>query len=451
MNLRLLLSISVLANLGLVGALLFRASEVHDLGKLGPGTLTSTPTQAVATNSGHASKKPITVEGRDTNSGRFDWRSVESEDYKQYIGNLRSIGCPEKTIQDIITADVSELFASKQRASAASGKRYEYWKTGGAIMGMPDEAQMRKAQELNQEKRAMLKELLGVEPEQKLEDLLGGFNPFDTVLDFVPSAKRTSLIEIEQRYGMQQAKVMGGGGVPDADDLAKLKKIMMEKESELAKTLTPEELEQYQLRMSQTAMVMKSQLAGFDPSEKEFKDIFALKKKFDDEFGGNFGFIAGTASAERQAAENRLNQQIKETLGDQRYSEYQRGQDYAYQEMSRVADKQGLDREAANKAYEIKRIAEEQAARLRNDQTLQEAQRQKAMSAIYTETSKALTEALGEKGFSSLEGQPGAYWLKNLKGGPAPRIVQEVPTGAAGGIPASTAPGPTAVGSDRVE
>jgi len=82
---------------------------------------------------------------------------------------------------------------------------------------------------------------------------------------------------------------------------------------------------------------------------------------------------------------------------------------------------------------------------------LQEAQRQKAMSAIYTETSKALTEALGEKGFSSLEGQPGAYWLKNLKGGPAPRIVQEVPTGAAGGIPASTAPGPTAVGSDRVE
>ena len=34
----------------------------------------------------------------------FDWRMVESEDYKKYIANLCAVGCPEKTIRDIIIA-----------------------------------------------------------------------------------------------------------------------------------------------------------------------------------------------------------------------------------------------------------------------------------------------------------------------------------------------------------
>src|SRR5690349_13940800 len=41
----------------------------------------------------------------------FDWRQMESEDYQQYLANLRAIGCPEKTVRDIILADVNDLFA----------------------------------------------------------------------------------------------------------------------------------------------------------------------------------------------------------------------------------------------------------------------------------------------------------------------------------------------------
>src|SRR4051812_35254703 len=46
----------------------------------------------------------------------FDWRLVESGDYKKYIANLRAIGCPEETIRDIIMADVTNLFASRKKA-----------------------------------------------------------------------------------------------------------------------------------------------------------------------------------------------------------------------------------------------------------------------------------------------------------------------------------------------
>lgn len=47
---------------------------------------------------------------------RLDWRSVESEDYRHYIANLRAIGCPEETIADIIRADVNKLFQSRRKA-----------------------------------------------------------------------------------------------------------------------------------------------------------------------------------------------------------------------------------------------------------------------------------------------------------------------------------------------
>jgi hypothetical protein len=44
----------------------------------------------------------------------FRWSQLESTDYRNYIANLRSIGCPEQTIRDIITADVDSVFARRR-------------------------------------------------------------------------------------------------------------------------------------------------------------------------------------------------------------------------------------------------------------------------------------------------------------------------------------------------
>ena len=68
------------------------------------------------------------------------------------------------------------------------------------------------------------------------------------------------------------------GGAPDAEDMKEFQKVQKEMENDLAKILTPEELEDYQLRLSQTSMMMRMQLGSFDPNEKEFRDIFKLKK-----------------------------------------------------------------------------------------------------------------------------------------------------------------------------
>jgi hypothetical protein len=44
----------------------------------------------------------------------FSWKQIESTDYRAYLANLRAIGCPEETVQDIIRADVHGLYAKKR-------------------------------------------------------------------------------------------------------------------------------------------------------------------------------------------------------------------------------------------------------------------------------------------------------------------------------------------------
>lgn len=50
----------------------------------------------------------------DTATTGFHWRQLESSSYPEYIANLRSIGCPEQTIADIIRADVHALYEQQR-------------------------------------------------------------------------------------------------------------------------------------------------------------------------------------------------------------------------------------------------------------------------------------------------------------------------------------------------
>jgi hypothetical protein len=44
----------------------------------------------------------------------FRWSQIESTNYLTYVSNLRSIGCPEQTIRDLIVADVESFYAPRR-------------------------------------------------------------------------------------------------------------------------------------------------------------------------------------------------------------------------------------------------------------------------------------------------------------------------------------------------
>ena len=162
---------------------------------------------------------------------------------------------------------------------------------------------------------------------------------------------------------------------------------------------------------------MRMQLAGFEPTEQEFLEIYKRRKAYDDEFSGGFGGplnLKGEEKERQTAAEKALEEQVKTLVGGDRYADYTRSKDYAYQAMYRVADREGLGKEAALKVYDMKKAAEEQAKQLRADKSLAADQRTAALRAIRDETERSVKTIFGDKGFTTYERNNGTFWLKGI-------------------------------------
>src|SRR5437867_3702515 len=97
----------------------------------------------------------------------FHWSQVESRDYRQYIANLRSIGCPEQTIRDIILADVNKLFEPREAPFKAqlAGFQAQPWNDPSTEPGNSKEqfALRKQLREVEKEKQAVIKDLLGID------------------------------------------------------------------------------------------------------------------------------------------------------------------------------------------------------------------------------------------------------------------------------------------------
>src|SRR4026207_1818322 len=47
-------------------------------------------------------------------TNRFHWRMIESTNYEEFVRNLRAVGCPEKTVRDIMVAEVRKTYAMRR-------------------------------------------------------------------------------------------------------------------------------------------------------------------------------------------------------------------------------------------------------------------------------------------------------------------------------------------------
>src|SRR5258706_4848906 len=86
-------------------------------------SVTEEPVAQAATN------EPLVITNvqREVITNEFHWGQLESEDYRAYIARLRSIGCPEQTIRDIIIADLDKLFAPQVSLASGHRKNLKYW------------------------------------------------------------------------------------------------------------------------------------------------------------------------------------------------------------------------------------------------------------------------------------------------------------------------------------
>ena len=113
----------------------------------------SGPETPVAPPAVKAVESPVT----NTMIKPFNWESLESSDHKQYIANLRSVGCPQETIRDIIRADVNRLYDGKKTQVRQQAPTREYWKNPEEFARGAGHETWMKMFELDAERDALLR------------------------------------------------------------------------------------------------------------------------------------------------------------------------------------------------------------------------------------------------------------------------------------------------------
>lgn len=424
------LSYIVITSLGLNAILV--AGVVHKRAAVSSAPDEDKAIEEVVVPAGKAEKEKAAAKAKETivvnvEGEPFSWVKVEAADYFKYVKNLRAIGCPEETVQDIIYSDVSKLYAEKFRelnrnSPYGPGGNKDYWKS--TDYGY-DPERNRRNRELNEEKKALLIALLGVDVE-KLRRERQGYPDYEELrLAYMPEEKRKQVEDIRQKYqDMEQAMYKKYKDYYGEERSAEMEALNKQREAELAKILTPTELEEYKLRNSQVAQQLKWNLSAMDPSEQEFRALFKIDNAYADAMG-HYHYEGpdpdDPAEQKRWADANKLKEdEYKKLLGDDRYKEYTRAKDYQYQELYRMAQRSGLPKNTAAKVYDMKDAAEAQVKKLREDTTLSAEQRQTAQQQIRAATEKAIQESLGsEKNFKRFQSQSG-WWLRNLSPDPRP-------------------------------
>jgi hypothetical protein len=331
----------------------------------------------------------------------FTWQEVESSDYTTYIANLREIGCPEQTIRDIIIADVNALYAWK-RATNVVTPAQQWWRStpDTNVIG----AALEKTRALDEERRALLTKLLG--PNWESGDLVNLPRPSrqgvlldGPVLGNLPPETKLALEDIslrsEERMQAYLEAQQSLGKTPDPVELAKLRK---QTRDELARALSPPQLEEFLLRYSQYANNLRAdfgELRYFNPTPDEFRAVFRATDNLDQQLQ----MLADSTDANSVLARKNLTDQrenlLKQALGPDRYNEYRLLHDPLYRDAVATAQENGTP-DAVNTIYAVNLAAASQQQDILSDTNLTAAQKEVALKSLQLDQLKANTLATGQ-------------------------------------------------------
>lgn len=355
----------------------------------------------------------------------FQWRQLESEDYHRYAANLRAIGCPETTVQDILYNDVYKAYAAKLRELHRTyridrhGKSTDFWKpvkTNHAAMT----ARTREVMRLNLEKLRLLYALLGLDMESTRRERHGVPDTEAARLAFMSPHQVRQAQEIWERFvELDKATRYKYAGYDGEESVSEQQALHREWEAEMLKVMTAGQLLEYKLRQLPLASGLRDNLEVFEPTELEFRALFQIEKKHDEQYEVP-DQSDPLARQKIEAAVARWRADQRQALGEVRFKEYLRSFQTEYRELLQLAQQNNLTKQTVAKAYEMQMEAETQIQRIRDNQDLSSEQRQQATAQLKELALKSVQGVLGERVYQGYQKIGGVRWLESLESPKAP-------------------------------
>jgi len=417
--------LSLTVNIVLAGWWFKRRSRGPEL-----ATITSEQTHSIANTPASTAvspSSPAPAVERSVQPTPMSWRDFQTDDLKELIRRLRAVGCPEETVQDLILAEVNRRFQTNLRELWPDRFKVQpFWQVlkRDPTENKKNREAWRKERELQKEKSALLVELLGIDPEKERRKEEGIDEPMhwmDSRIAFLPESKREAVSKyLEEFEDKMQDFYARNQGMWDAQSRAEQKQLEAERLQGLAQFLTPQELREYELRQSQTANQLAHDLRTLAVTRDQYEAVFDIRKKYGDSIY-NYGDIETKEAREQvEANQKAMKAELATALGPVMAKEYERSQDYSYQQLTRLAQRTDLPADTATKVFDYKEVAEQSVKKLQGDATLTTEQRQAALQQIRVETETTVKTTLGEKNYKRYL-REGGWWLNNIAPSPPPK------------------------------
>ncbi len=330
----------------------------------------------------------------------FTWEQVETTNHSQFVKNLRAIGCPEQTVRDIITSEISRLYGHRKLTEVVY-PNYQWWRSDPE----PDvvQAAAAKIQSLEIERHDLLTSLLGSGWDVETREATaarGGITLTGPVLGELSGVIKLAALQIiaaaQGKIDTYQEDQRQQNTAVDPVQMVRLRE---EPLVQLAAIFSPEQYDEFALRYSPAAQQLREQMRGQNLTPAQFSELFNALNSI---IGQPAYFYAGTDAQmlkQQQQLQAQSEAVLKQTLGTQAYAAYQLGQDPLYRSAQSDAQQLGVPAASAMPIYEINRATQAEMNRIRSDDTLSSDEKVSALAQTQVQQQQALEELLGPEAF----------------------------------------------------
>lgn len=404
-----LLRISILLNLVLAlgAAWLLRpaspATEVMQSGHAEKATIVASKPVEEATNIVSASEVAFV-----TNA--FHWQQLEATNYDEFVSNLRAVGCPPRTIRDIIFADAVRRYADLQ---VLAPEPASFWLAGKARREteLRNETARTAAQDAL---RMELQRLFGVEwgPEEAEIDDVRFQVLSRLIIGPVSEAEyeRTwrwfmTLMESSQRFRQQRGNLWLSADKKEWEGVVALKNAQLEK------ILPLQAHEEFRARTTFLEELFESkalQLKYLELTPIELRAACLVKIKEVGWLEDAFEMDRNQSKADVEAKKLALALALKDVLAADHFTEFLRVQEDGYRNLLETVRVAQVPRSAAQKVYDLRQSALAEYAQLPPETTA--AERADALKLLQTTTGDAARKILGAELFAKFITQNGPWY-----------------------------------------
>ena len=332
------------------------------------------------------------------------------------VAAMEAAGFSPDVIRAIRIGRAFDKFQAATRALRPKPRDEKFWQRGNRDSG-------RMAIEARVEQRKAQRELSEAMSDAYGNDLESIFSDRDGQLSFLSAAKRDQLSRIERDYQDMEAQIYAEQeGIQLPSDRDKLKLLRAEKERDILAMLTPEEREQYELHLSNTANTVRARYGDAIATEEQYRKIVALKKALDDEWKPKLESFQGSRTPPEvmrayNEAQDKVAEAIKAAVSPDDWARAQQANDQDYRALSSLTQRLNLPAPAAPAVIAARDSYAAQSAAINADASLTPAQRRSQLQDLAKQAQNALQSTLTSEGAEAYAQR--AQWINLLKNGQA--------------------------------